>query len=88
MQKFRQHNKIFAQACIPGQNAVKYTLTKKRRTPGRGLWAGSFRKDRPPGWHPAAAGRRAEMDLQAGSRHPAQGLPFRQKGKQNYDLSH
>jgi hypothetical protein len=30
MQKFRQHNKIFARACIAGQNAVKYSLTKNR----------------------------------------------------------
>ena len=30
MQKFRQHNKIFVQACNWGQNAVKYSLTKNR----------------------------------------------------------
>ena len=32
MQKFRQHNKIFAQTCILSKNAVKYSLTKKRQT--------------------------------------------------------
>ena len=37
MQKFRQHNKIFVQACNWGQNAVKYSLTYRNVNPNEEL---------------------------------------------------
>ncbi len=49
MQKFRQHNKIFVQACNWEQNAVKYSLTKNRQTAVRGRPSGSFLR-RPAGY--------------------------------------
>ena len=86
MQKFRQHNKIFVEACNWGQNAVKYTLTKNGQTCGEGSGhrgASSFvRRHLPP------AGGAIPQD----GRGQYAALPESvQKGKTGflkYDLSH